>query len=232
MTRGIWLPSIPRTGTSYITSALTHSSTSRDWNTVRYEDSYQPSDIDLYNKIVNGHNSYYNKNWNNVISLLVIRLDVIARFVSTYNMNNFMHGPITINEYIAFNQLTDITDSDLMPFVSSVNYLSYNQSIHSDGIDLHDTSAILQHMDGIYITGNIPILFNDLTDMYGYSIDIPDNVVYNSSKEYNMMNNSDYQVTTKLDLTSEQLASISELQEVTNEFEFISACMRSDKCRF
>lgn len=232
--KSIWIPRIPRTGSSYLINILRNAAIEQDWKLFKKD--HVPTQVEEYltdyNCIYTGHNAYYFDKIQNWTKLLVVRRDVIGRFVSCYNFSNYLldlHNKelVDLDTFIRCHtdwsspetqQLVSVNRGCWNPYTTTLKYLNFIQSTY----DQQSIDDVLDFFDQIYFTDSLDNLTHDLEHVYGYKLSYHSDWVKNEQKIKNSGKDfSHINPVLVSDLTDQQLDSIMDINIIKQEFKFI-----------
>jgi hypothetical protein len=233
--KSIWIPRIPRTGSTYIINKLRLSAIEHDW--VLYKKDHEHTD-NVYSKlkdencILVGHHAYYDERFRNWTKILVVRNDVIGRFMSSFNYSNYLltinnKETVDIEQFIRFHEQWLSEESQELvkknkgcwnPFTDTISYLNHIQTIY----DRPFIENVYNLFDKIYYTHELSNLLYDINHEYGYDLttvgDFSFDPIASKNSAYEFFNITPVAID---DLTLEQLDRIYNLAVVRREYQFI-----------
>lgn len=236
--KSIWIPRVPRTGSVYLTSKLSSASSEHTWRFFKKDHITTEINDKLlteFDTIYSGHSSYYSDNIKQWIKLLVVRKDVISRFLSSYNYSNYLLrnsniDQMTFDTYIICHQdfnsefakkIREKNQPHWNPFLSTSDFLNFMQRKNNQA----QIEDFVSFFDNIYFTEKLDQLVYDLENIYGYEMKFHSDWKIEKNSTLELLNSS---ALDKSDLSDKQLNDIVTLPAVDDEFKFIETILKKD----
>lgn len=238
--KSVWIPRIPRTASTYLITKLRYAAVEQSWKLLdkMHLSTTLQSELTDYNCIYTGHNSYYSNKIKDWTKLLLVRHDVIGRFVSSYNFSNhllYTHQKelMNLDEFIDFHLDTDSEHSRNLiqknkgcwnPFTDTVAYLNFIQETHEQP----EIENIVDFFDEIYFTETVDHLLEDLEHVYGYNLNYSSDSINSDDWDIEMVRRKhsslDFKNTNPVqvhELTKDQLDRIMNINSIQKEYQFL-----------
>lgn len=235
--KSIWIPRIPRTASTYVITKLRHAAVEQNWKLLKHDHEFKVEEqLTDYDCIYTGHNSFYSSRIKNWTKLLLVRRDVVGRFVSSYNFSNHLlqlHQKelLDLDSFIDFHSdrsskhsrnLIQKNESCWCPYTDTVSYLNFVQETNEQPM----IENVIEFFDKIYFTEKVDHLLEDLDSVYGYNLtslsgwDVDTVNRKNSGFDFKSINPVQVH-----ELTKDQLDRIMNINSIQREYQFLETLL-------